>query len=354
MTPTNLLKDWTDEQAAQLHRAIFVAEHRLAELGLFSDDGLVRTLEAHPRRDLGVNTMGSDPARRQDWQEGTADDLDGRTLLEVAKRGRLWLNLRRVIDHHREYREIVNRLYDELETRCDCGPISGRSANLLISAPEAIVYYHVDCPANMLWHVRGTKRVWAYPLESGIVSAVTIEAVLCGEKSEEIEYRREMDEHAVVVDLEPGQMITWPQHTPHRVENTGGLNVSLSTEHMTRRTLRKNNVYLANRHFRQLLGGGFASTEIDGFVPALKEFAIRAARRLPPIAPEPPRGFKYPVTFQVDPDSPGGVRAIGAEPAAPPSTADPALGKNASRVPATMPIVIPMTDVPGSNVPTIR
>lgn len=342
MLPKHLLKNWTEQQSAQMHEAIFVAEHRLAELDLFNDEHLADTIDAHPREDLGVNTMGTDPARREDWQEGSAGDLDGRTLLEVAKRGRLWLNLRRVMEHHPRYRRIVNQLYGELELVCDCGPIFNRSANLLISAPEAIVYYHVDCPANMLWHVRGTKRVWAYPLESGIVSAETIEAVLSGEKSEEIEYRPELDKVASVVDLEPGQMITWPQHTPHRVVNTGGLNVSLSTEHMTHRALRKNNVYLANRHFRGLFGRGFESTEIDGLVPAAKEFAIRVARRLPRIAPDPPRGYKYPVTFQVDPAAADGVRQLGSNSDAPPV-----------EVVTTAPIAVDTTGMPGVGVPLI-
>lgn len=336
---TNLLKNWNETQVSQMHNAIFVAEHRLAELEIFSDDGLVQTLDRHPRKDLGVNTMGTDPARRQDWQEGDAGDLDGRTLLEVAKHGRLWLNLRRVMNHHPEYREIVDQLYDELESICDCGSIFNRSANLLISAPEAIVYYHVDCPANMLWHIRGTKRVWAYPLESGVVSAETIEAVLCGEKSEEIEYRPDLDQHAVVVDLEPGQIITWPQHTPHRVVNTGGLNVSLSTEHMTRRALRKNNVYLANSHFRHLLGGGFRSTEIDGVVPAAKEFALRAARRVPFLSPQPPLGYKYPVTFRVNPDAPHGVESLVTSPAA-------------TAVATAIPIATPTFDIPDVSMPS--
>jgi hypothetical protein len=317
MPPTNLLKNWSDQQVAQMHNAIFVAEHRLAELELFDDDALVRALDTHPRKDLGVNTMGTDPARREDWQEGLAGELNGRELLEVCQSGRIWLNLRRVMDHHPEYRQIVDMLYDELESLCDCGPIFNRSANLLISSPEAIVYYHVDCPANMLWHVRGTKRVWAYPLASGVASPETIEAVLCGEKSEEIEYTPELDKVAEVVDLEPGQMITWPQHTPHRVVNTGGLNVSLSTEHLTRRAQRKNNVYMANRHFRRLFGSGFTSTQIDGFAPAAKELAIRIARRIPAIAPETPAGYEYPKTFCVDPDAPNGVRPLGTESTAP-------------------------------------
>ena len=309
MFQPKLLKKWTDEQIEQMRDAIFVAGHRLAELPLFGDDSLIRILDEHPRKDLGVNTMGSDPTRRSDWQEGDAAELDGATLLEITKRGRLWLNVRRVMDHHPEFLDIVNTLYDELETLCGEGMFN-RSANLLISSPSAMVYYHLDCPANMLWHIRGRKRVWAYPLESGIISPETIEAVLTGEASEELAYRKEYDRHAKVVDLEPGQMITWPQHTPHRVVNTSGLNVSLSTEHMTQRALRKNNVYLANRHFRRMLGRGFTSTEIEGPAAALKEAAIRIVRRLPIVRPPQPQGFKYPITFQVNPRVPSGVRPL--------------------------------------------
>jgi hypothetical protein len=239
------------------------------------------------------------------------------------------------MDHHPQYRDVVNSLYDELETLCG-ESMFNRSANLLISSPTAMVYYHLDCPANMLWHIRGKKRVWAYPLETGAVSRQTIEAVLCGEKAEEIAYQAELDQLAKVVDLRPGQMITWPQHTPHRVVNTSGLNVSLSTEHMTQRALRKNNVYLANRHFRRMFGRGFTSTEIDSVGAALKETAIRVVRRLPLVAPQRPRGFKYPVSFKVDPRLPTGVRPLG--------TPDPKFA----------PMVVPAVDLTASNVPVMN
>ena len=305
-----LLDNWTPEQAERMENAIFVAQHRLHELDLFNDSQLVDLIDRHPRRDLGINTMGSDPERHDQWQEGRAGGLDAGELFEAAQRGRIWLNLRRVMDHHAEYAHLVDSLYGQLESACPGLSTFNRSANMLISSPEAIVYYHVDCPINMLWHLRGTKRVWAYPLESGIVSDETIEGVLCGEKSEELEFRREWDALAVVYDLNPGEMVTWPQHTPHRVVNTGGLNVSLSTEHMTRRGARRNNVFLANRHFRQTLPGEYRSTALEGWQPAVKEFVLRAMRRIPALAPAPPIGYKYPVTFEVDLDAENCVRQL--------------------------------------------
>jgi hypothetical protein len=305
-----LLENWTPDQAARMENAIFVAQHRLQELEMFRDEHLIDTLDRHPRKDLGINTMGDDPQLHYEWQEGSASNLTAEQLFEAVSRGKIWLNLRRVMDHHAEYADVVNRLYEEVESLCPGLHTYNRSANLLISSPQAIVYYHLDCPVNMLWHIRGQKRVWAYPLESGIVSDETIEGVLCGEKSEELEFKPEWDDLAVAYDLQPGEMATWPQHTPHRVVNTQGVNVSLSTEHMTSRAARRNNVFLANRHFRNLIGRGFRSTEIKGWAPATKEFILRVIRRLPLLAPTAPKGYKYPVSFEVDLGAPNCVRPL--------------------------------------------
>ncbi|MCA9240850.1 MAG: hypothetical protein KDA37_11650 [Planctomycetales bacterium] len=317
--PNKLLDNWTHEQITQLGRGNLVAGHRLHELDLFSDEGILRTLLEHPRSALGVNTMGTDPADRSQWREGLPGDHDPATLLEAVKKGRLWLNLRRVMDFHPEYNQLVNNLYDELEATCPGLHTFNRSANLLISSPTALVYYHMDCPVNMLWHLRGEKTVWVYPLESGVLSDDTIEGILAGDKSEEVDYHPGLDEIAERYDLKPGQMITWPQHTPHRVVNTSGLNVSLSTEHMTRRAARKNNVYLANRHFRELFGTPFRSTVLDGWKPALKEAALRVCRRVPPFAPTPPQGYEYPKTFAIDLSAPDCVRLLDDSVAEPPA-----------------------------------
>ncbi len=307
-----LLENWTPEQTERMEKAIFVAHHRLHELEMFSDDALAALVDKQPAHALGINTMGHDPTVNE-WQEGLRGDLSADDLLESVRSGRIWLNFRRVMDYHREYHDLVHAIYDELEGVCPGLFTFNRSANLLVSAPGAQVYAHVDSPLNMLWHVRGVKRVWAYPLETGIVSAETIEKTLAGDKSEEIEFQPEWDDLAVVYDLQPGEMVTWPQHTPHRVQNTEGMNVSLSTEHFTKRALRKVNVFLANKHFRTLLPGDFQSTELDGFAPAFKEFALRVARRVPGLRPEPTKGFEYPVTFQVDLDAPDCVRPLKAQ-----------------------------------------
>lgn len=314
-----LLENWTPEQADRMNRAIFVAQHRLHTLPMFSNEVLAELLDRHPREHLGVNTMGRDPVRRDEWREGSAGDLTGSELLQACEQGRVWLNVRRVRDYHQDYADLIRDLYADLEAAVPGLETFNHSANLLISSPGAQVYYHLDCPVNMLWHIRGRKRVWAYPLETGIVSDATVEGVLAGEMSEELDFRPEWDELAITTELEPGEIITWPQHTPHRVVNTEGLNISLSTEHMDRAAARRNNVYLANRHFRSLLPGKWNSAKLTGPAAALKEFALRLARRIPAIAPPVPQGYKYPQSFAVDLAAPDCVRLLdgaSAEPAA--------------------------------------
>ncbi|MEM6654180.1 MAG: hypothetical protein AAF596_00105, partial [Planctomycetota bacterium] len=132
MPNTPLLDNWTDEQIARVGNANLVARHRLHELDLFSDEGLIATLEKHPLGALGVSTMGTDPLKRDEWRDGTTGGHDAATLIEAVKNGHLWLNLRRVADHHPEYDRIINDLYDELESITPGLHTYNRSGNLLV------------------------------------------------------------------------------------------------------------------------------------------------------------------------------------------------------------------------------
>jgi len=59
---------WTREQASAFGHEPVLAKHRLHELDLFSDAGLLDLLEHYPRERLQAFTMGTDPLRRSDWQ----------------------------------------------------------------------------------------------------------------------------------------------------------------------------------------------------------------------------------------------------------------------------------------------
>lgn len=305
------LVQWNPADSPRIESEVFVARHRLHELACFGDEQLAALLDRYPRQHLGVNTMGDDPLRRSDWREGTAGDYSGAELLKIVAQGKLWLNLRKVTRHDVELAAVVQTMYDELEAAVPGYQARNRSANLLISSPPCQVYYHCDLPINVLWHIRGQKRVWVYPRRAPFLETELLEDILVGAHSEEIPYRLEMDTMAQAYDLSPGQVVFWPQHSPHRVQNWCGLNVSLSTEHMSRTSIRRNNVHIANRTFRKAWPWGFRDDAIAGPAAAAKEAAIRVLRRIPGLGPNDRKGYKYPVSFAVDAAAPDGIRLLG-------------------------------------------
>jgi hypothetical protein len=306
----SLLADWTTEQYRALEHEILLAPHRMHASELFGDANLIRLLDRHPLGDLGINTMGTSPARFE-WREGDRNGVSSEALLELVRRGRLWINLRNVMKHHADVRDAINATYDELEQKAPGFQADQRSANLLISSPGALVHYHLDTPVNMLWHIRGRKRVWVYPLAPRFVSQEHLEGIFSAEFAEDLPYDESFDAFARVFDVEPGQMLTWPQSTPHRVTNLEGMNVSLSTEHKNKRALRQTNVHLANRFLRRTFGLRCRSMEVDGPAAHAKQWIIRLARRLPIFKTEPAcRGNEYPISFKVDPDAPLGYTLL--------------------------------------------
>ena len=73
--------------------------HDLHQQSMFDDEALAARLDVYPREELGVFTMGEDPEAWRTWRAGDAGALSGAQLLEAARRGRLWLNLRHLERH---------------------------------------------------------------------------------------------------------------------------------------------------------------------------------------------------------------------------------------------------------------
>ncbi|TWT46910.1 cupin-like domain-containing protein [Botrimarina hoheduenensis] len=305
-----LLADWQPQDFEILEQGVLVANHRLAETGLFTDDALAEILDSHPAQHLSVNTMGK-TKDKFDWREGDRNGVPGKDLVQMVREGHLWINCRKMLDHQPAYAEVIHRLFGELETGAAHFSAEDRTANLLISSPGAWVPYHVDMPVNMLWHIRGRKRVWVYPhFDKRFASPLCLEKVCSGEWSEDVPYDQDWDKYALVFDAEPGQMITWPQLAPHRVENLEGLNVSLSTEHKNARARRRLNVHSGNYVLRKRLGKVCSSIEAEGFLAHAKQLLARLDRYAGKFVGREKHQWTYPITFVLDPNNPDGFRLL--------------------------------------------
>jgi hypothetical protein len=86
------------------------------------------------------------------------------------------------------------------------------------------------------------------------VEPAALEDIVLRERAEQTAFVPVWDQFAKEVELTPGDMVTWAQNAPHRIENGPMLNVSLSMEFMTPPALRHARVLYANGLLRRRLG----------------------------------------------------------------------------------------------------
>jgi hypothetical protein len=249
-----MIADWTTADAARFDRSLVRLRHHLAERAMFSDASLADILDRYPREALGVFTMGEDLEDWRSWRRGAAArDLGGVALLDAVRQGRLWLNLRHANDHLPEFADLCAAISAEKE-RVLGARVLNRDLGILISSPNARVFYHLDVPLSSLWQIRGQKRIWFYPRGEPFTDPAWLERCVHATAEGQMPFSASWDASAESFELNPGDMVTWPQNMPHRVDNGPMLNVSLSMEFMTPRARMRANVLHANGVLRQALG----------------------------------------------------------------------------------------------------
>jgi hypothetical protein len=293
----SVITDWTADKAKAFTRENLAFQHALHERPMFTDEGLAETLDRYPRSALGVFTMGQDPVAWDTWRRGAAGDLSGAQLLEAAKAGRIWLNLRETNRHLPQYAALSDEIFADKAAHAPAIKTFKRDLGLLISSADAQVFYHLDVALVSLWQIRGAKRVWVYPVAEPYVSDEQLERIVLRETAEQFGYRPEWDAGAEVHDLTPGRMVTWRQNAPHRIENGPMLNVSLSVEFMTPAALLRANVIYANGVLRRRLG---ARPAIDAGVTPAAVAKLAVARAAKALKLQKPNPKVLPTSFRLD------------------------------------------------------
>ena len=248
-----VVADWDQGEVAGFERRLIGFRHGLHEWPMFSDEGLASILDRYPREALGVFTMGVDLEDWRSWRRGSAGAMSGARLLEAVRQGRLWLNLRHANQHLPEFAALCDEIASEKETVFKT-KILNRDLGLLISSPKARVFYHLDVPLSSLWQVRGQKQIWFYPRTEPYVQPAWLERCVHGSAEGQMPFTPAWDDIAETRALNPGDMITWAQNCPHRVDNGPMMNVSVSMEFMTPRARVRANVLHANGLIRSHLG----------------------------------------------------------------------------------------------------
>jgi hypothetical protein len=248
-----LVNDWTSEKTAAFGQRGLAFQHTLAERPMFSDEGLASVLDRYPRDRLGVYTMGRDLTDTSTWRRGAAGDISGDQLLAAVKERRIWLNLRDTDKYLPDYAALLREIIADKERALGV-PILKPDLGLLISSPEAEVFYHLDVPMSSLWQIRGEKSLRLYPRTAPYVADAQIERFVLREAEGQLAFDPAWDAAAERFVLTPGVMVTWPQNAPHRVSNGPMMNVSVSMEFMTPAALLRANILYANGLMRRWWG----------------------------------------------------------------------------------------------------
>ncbi|MDQ8726663.1 hypothetical protein [Bradyrhizobium sp. LHD-71] len=304
----DVITDWQPQHELLFGHHAIRLRHRLAESGLFTREALGRLIERCPKHELGLESMCVE-TDRPDRMFGELGDATGMQAIDAIERGRMWMNVRRVMDWAPEYRKLLDSVFAEFEARVPGLKTFKHNIGVLISSPNAKVFYHADIQGQSLWQISGVKRVYVYPRSDVFLKPRNIEKILLRETTEDMPYQGWFDDYATTFDLHPGEMLTWPLYAPHRVQNHDCLNISVTMEHWTDDIWRSYAVHYGNGVMRRTLGVQKPSTRHDGLSVYAKAASALLWKKL---GRQTTGDVVKRRNFRIDANSPNGLSLIAA------------------------------------------
>ena len=227
-----------------------VHPHSLVEQGFATDEALAAMLDRYPAELFDINLYDYDDEGQASLRTGVRGKLDGAGLLAAIQQGRLWVNLRSVETGWPELWAAAMTEFARVQAAYPGLRAVKNAGQLILSSPKARVPYHFDPAGVVLFHLRGRKRIFVYPGDEAHLAEVDMEQVVSRQTTEELPYGRAFEADAQVIDLEPGQALTWPIYAPHRVENLDRFCVSLSMDFQTWPSRLRNGALFTNAVLR--------------------------------------------------------------------------------------------------------
>ena len=257
-----------------------VHRHSLVDQGFASDAALAAVLDRYPADLFDINLYDYDAAGQVSLRTGARGRLNGEDLLAAIQQGRLWVNLRSVETGWPELWAAAMAEFGAVQ-----GAYAGLRAvktagQLILSSPKARVPYHFDAAGVVLFHLRGRKRIFVYPGDEAHLAEADMEQVVSRQTTEELPYKLAFEADAQIMDLEPGQALTWPIYAPHRVENLDRFCVSLSMDFQTWPSRLRNGALYTNAVLRSRGGRPRMTDRMAGPELAARWAASLALKRV--------------------------------------------------------------------------
>jgi hypothetical protein len=253
MTTSKVFSSWDDTHSLLWGNQPIQLAHELHKSPLFSMETLAELIQHYPREHYSLVQTGARGSSRV-WREGEIGKLSGRQVMDAISRGGLWLNMRDVGAIDSRYRTLIDGMFEEVAAKVPGFEAWGHQESILISSPDAQVYYHADLPGQGLIQLAGRKRVYVYPNTPPFITPQHLEDIAVYNVEVDIPYESWYDKHAKVFDIGPGQMLNWELNAPHRVENLDTFSVSMTVSYTNDQIRRSEIVNLANGLLRHRFG----------------------------------------------------------------------------------------------------
>jgi hypothetical protein len=293
-----------DGQGSAIGRSIVEGTHDLVSCGLFDRAALAGLIDAAGPGGCRISTMGTDPTDASEWAYVDPTGASGETILTAVERGRLWINVMAVDELTPEFAALRDEIKSGLEMYAPHLDVRSVSLGVLVSSPNAQVYYHVDAEPNMVWQIAGHKHIWVYPaFDPDLADPAALADIFAGGE-EDLPYEPSFDAKATHIELRPGTFVCWPQNSPHRVTNGPVVNISLTVSYYTPESTRRVLAWAANRWFHRTFGAPMRPERQHGIGVSAKVALFRAVRKAGLTDREERRGPDY--RFRVDPGAPVG------------------------------------------------
>ncbi len=298
MTQASVFKSFEVKHSEAFGSVPLKLEHSLNQSPLFSMDMLAELIDRYPREHYNLVYMGEKGSHRKTWREGDLGGLSGKQVINWIENGRMWLNLRNVKIVDNRFQSLLDKIFQEMGASIPHFSSFNQGLGILISSPNAQVYYHADLPGQSLWQIMGKKRVFVYPNTAPFITEQQLEGIALFNLETDMRYEAWYDEHARTFDLEAGQMLHWPLNAPHRVENFDCLNVSMTIEYWSDEIRRAHMVNVANGFLRHKLGITPKSRALNGASFAGKAVLQKLLKNSKWLKKE--RAARRPVDFRLD------------------------------------------------------
>jgi hypothetical protein len=209
------------------------------------------------------------------------------TVAELGAR-RNWVKLSNADLFDQEYRELLERLLDELAILGRFArrtEISWSSLTVFLASPGIVTPYHMDHESNFLLQVAGEKDLFLFDgNDPAVLSEQDIERYYLGDQLA-ARYSAELQPRAAAYRMVPGVAAHHPPLAPHWVQNGTAVSVSVSIGFCMRSFDRRARIYQVNHYLRRL-GLSPATPGRSALRDRLKSGALGLLAKRRPVTPD--------------------------------------------------------------------